>query len=167
MRKKTLTKVPGRKKHYVEFLFPGTFFSETSEKRISSWSIKRATTMARKVKERYEVLPYGFRFHTYLEADPVQVEGHRMKVERKRLKSSGVHYITGTIRTAEEILEGTDPDEAILRSNVRCNNISAVIVNENSCRVSQSFEKDDVLVDGDGEVLQKGLRRLKRRKETA
>jgi hypothetical protein len=87
-----------------------------------------------------------------------------LKVEAKALRRSGIYFITGTIQTAEEVLAGTDPKEEILRSNVRANKIPAIIINTNSYRATMPFEADSVLVDWEGNVLQKGLKGLGRKK---
>jgi len=144
--------------HYVEFFSPGTFMSESTRKKIDAWSPTLACSLAKKIKERHGATPYGFRFVTMLEAKPVEVEGgEKMDVLPKQVKNSGIYFITGTIRTAEEVLAGTDPEENILRSNVRCNNIPAVIENCNSYKSTMPFEKQDLLVDWDGNILRQGV----------
>jgi hypothetical protein len=142
--------------HYVEFMSPGTLFSETSVRKIASWDAKKACTMAKKIEERHGASPYGFRFFTMREAGPVKTDAGDMKVEPQKVRQSGIYFITGTVRTAKEVLAGADPEEKILRSNVEINRIPAVIENCNSYKSTLPFEKDDVVVDWAGKVVLRG-----------
>jgi len=161
---KKAVKVRGRKIHYAEFLSPGTFISECSEVKLSAWDVKEAVEKAKGIKERYGATPYGFRFLTRLEAGPVKAGKTRLKVEAKDLRRSGIHFITGEIRTAAQVLAGKGKDEEILRFNVKANKLPAIIVNRNSYLATMEFQKDSVLVDWEGNVLQKGLKGLGRKK---
>lgn len=126
-------------KHYVVFMSPGTFFSETTEEEIDSWDVDKAVEMARGIKERYDARPYGFQFATR-ERGPDDFDS-------KQTKRSGTYWLGGKIFTAAEILAGTDLAEEILRSNVRINKIKKIIVNTNSWKFTAPFEKDDVFLD--------------------
>lgn len=55
------------RKHFVEFISPGTLFSESSTKRIDSWDTAVAIEMASEVTERYGAKPYGFQFKTLID----------------------------------------------------------------------------------------------------
>ena len=52
------------KKHFVIFMSPGTFVSETTEKLVESWDVEEAKRLARDIKERHGATPYGFYFVT-------------------------------------------------------------------------------------------------------
>jgi len=144
-----------KKKHFVTFYSPGTMFSEENEVEIESWDACKATKMANDITQRHGAKPYGFKFSTKLITDLV-VDGEEFEVKPKTVKSSGIHYITGGIRTAEEILRGTDPKEDVLRTNVKCNEIPAIIENCNSYKATMPFYKEDILLDKDGNVVLRG-----------
>lgn len=126
-------------KHFVEFLSPGTFFSETSRKEIAGWDVEAATAMAVEIVERHGARPYGFRFVTRSRGPD--------DLDARDTDRSPVYYLGGTIRTADEVLSGTDPKEEILRSNVRSNNVKRIIVNDNSWRFTAILNDDDVVLD--------------------
>jgi hypothetical protein len=152
--KKAVKKV-GEKKHFVTFYSPGTFTSETRTVPIKSWDTKEAVRIAKGVKERHAATPYGFRFDTRLTVPPVRLGKHRLEVTPKTLKTSGMYFITGIVRTAASILKGTDPEEATLRSNVECNKIPAIVENNNSWKFTAPFERNDAVLDEEGNVLLK------------
>ncbi len=142
-----------QEKHYAEFFSPGTFVSETSVLPMETEDPKEAVARWNTITERYGAKPYAFQLFTQLHHDDVD----DFKCRPKELRRSGMYFLGGTIRTAEEILAGTDPKEDILRSNVRCNDISAVVTNTNSFKSTHSFQKDDVVVHPDtGDVLFRG-----------
>jgi len=143
-------------RNYVVFYSPGTVVSEETSKPIEEWDVKVAVKMAMKITERHGATPYGFRFERYKEVDPMTVEGTKFKVEPKKVAESGVYFITGEIRTAAQVLAGTDPREDILRSNVEINKIKVVVTNKNSFMYTGIFYKDDFVVDLDGEIIVKG-----------
>jgi hypothetical protein len=126
-------------RHFVEFLSPGTFVSETTEKPIDSWNVDVAVRMAADICERYNARPYGFRFITRGRKDD--------ELDSRVLDRSGIYYLGGVVRTADEVLAGTDPDERILRSNVESNGFKRIIVNDNSWRFTTALRDDDVVLD--------------------
>lgn len=139
-----------KEKHYAEFFSPGTLFAETSVLPMETEDPKEAVAKWRNISERYGAKPYAFQLFTNLEHD--DVDG--FKCRPKEIRRSGYYFLGGTIRTAAEVLAGTDEKESILRSNVRCNEISAVVTNTNSYRSTQPFRKDDLVVHPDtGDVL--------------
>lgn len=125
--------------HFVEFLSPGTFVSEVTRRAVESWNVDEAVGMARDVIERHAATPYGFRFTTRSRAAD--------ELDSKVTNTSGVYYLGGKIRTAEEILAGTDPSEAILRSNVEINGIKRVIVNDNYWRFTAELRDEDTVLE--------------------
>lgn len=125
-------------KHFVQFLSPGTFVSEVSEREIPEWNVDLAQAMAINITERYNAKPYGFRFITRSRSET--------DLDSTITDHSGIYYLGGTIYTKEEILAGTDPKEEILRSNVRSNNIARVVVNTNSWKVTMPLRDEDVVL---------------------
>jgi hypothetical protein len=125
-------------KHYVEFISPGTFFPETTLKEVDSWDVKKAEKMARKINERYNSKPYGFRFVT---------RGRGEKdLDSKVIKTSPTYYIDAIEISAAEILAGTRKDETILRDNVRINDIKRLVTNGPNSKTYKFFLP---LQDGD------------------
>ena len=126
-------------KHFVTFYSPGTFVPEERTMPIDSWNEQEAVKMARGIVERHSAKPFGFRFTTRARGDN--------DLDSKVVDKSGMYYLGGTIRTADEILAGTDPKEDTLRFNVRVNGIKRVIVNDNSWRHTAALEDADVVLD--------------------
>jgi hypothetical protein len=125
-------------KHFVEFLSPGTFFSESTIKEIESWDVNTAIKMSKKITERYNAKPYGFRFFTRYRGPE--------DLDSEIIKKSGIYFLGGKIETYDEVVKRNDPKESTLRSNMRINNIDRVIVNTNSFKIILPFGKNDVLV---------------------
>lgn len=126
-------------RHFAVFMSPGTFAPETTERPIDSWDPKVAMDMARTVRERYNATPFGFYFTT-------RTRGPN-DLDSKVTATSHRYYLGGTIRTAEDVLAGTDPAEDILRFNVRANHIKRLLVNDNSWRFTTELKDDDVVLD--------------------
>ena len=126
-------------RHFVEFLSPGTFVSESSELPIDSWNVDVAVKMAADICERHGARPYGFRFTTRGRKDN--------ELDSRVIDKSGIYYLGGSVETAEEILARNDPKEEILRSNIRCNDYKRIITNTNSWRFTTALNADDVVLD--------------------
>lgn len=126
-------------KDFVVFMSPGTLFHETTEREVDGWNVEAATNMARGITERHGATPFGFYFIT-------RSRGPN-DLDSKVSKKSGRYYLGGTIRTADEVLAGTDPSEEILRSNVRANRIKRILVNDNSWRFTTGLNDDDTVLD--------------------
>jgi hypothetical protein len=126
------------KKHFVEFLSPGTFVSESTSREIPSWDVDTAVKMSQSIAERHNSKPYGFRFITR--------EQGIEDLDSKVTKTSGIYFLGGKIETIEEIEKRNDPDEKILRSNMRNNGYDRVIVNTNSWKITLPFTDQDHLV---------------------
>ncbi len=146
-----------RTEHRVEFLSPGTFMSEATSKAIREWDSVEAVAMSKGIEERHGATPYGFRFKTYITHDPIP-DGHGdfLKVEPKVVAKSGIYYITGTIRSIEQVVADDIADEMILRSNMLCNHVAYIICNTNSYRTTMEFEAEDYVVDLDGKIVARG-----------
>jgi len=126
-------------KHFVVFLSPGTFVSETSQKPIDSLDVAVASEMARSIKERHNATPYGFQFVTRSRG-PDDLDSH----ETAR---SHIYWLSGTVETADEILARDNPNEHILRANIRCNGFKRIITNTNSWKFTAPLNDDDVVLD--------------------
>ena len=127
------------KQHFVEFYSPGTFVAETTTKPIESWDIGQAVEMSKAIVERYRARPYSFRFITRERADD-ELDSH---VSVK----SGMYYLGGRIETREEVEARNDPNERILRDNMRANRYERIVVNDNSWRWTQPLNDDDMVLD--------------------
>lgn len=131
--------MPKVQKHFVTFFSPGTFTAETSSLPIDSWDVEKAKEMAHDVVERYGATPFGFQFNTRTRGDA--------DLDSKQSAQSPFYHLGGKIETRAEIEARNDPKEDILRSNMRCNDIDRVIVNDNSYRSVRPLGKDDVILD--------------------
>ncbi len=142
----------------MTFMSPGSFFDETSTKPIESWDTKTAVAMASAVTERYGSRPYGFRFSTGIISDDVpDGEGGYMKVQPKQVADTGVYYIDGRLRTAEDVIADDKQGEMALRSNMRINHIAIVCETTNGYRHTAEFgERDSVVSSSTGSVTARG-----------
>ena len=126
-------------KHFVTFYSPGTFVHETTTKEIASWDVEQAKVMARDVVERYAAKPFGFQFTTRSRGPD--------DFDSSETARSPFYYLGGKVYTLVEIEARNDPDEKILRSNMRSNGYDRVIVNENSYRSTHPLNEGDVVLD--------------------
>ena len=126
-------------KHFVTFLSPGTFVAEQTEKPIDLWDVPTARKMAKRIKERYGAMPYGFYFTT-------RARGPN-DLDSKVIKRSGTYYLHAKVETLAEIEARNDPQEEILRSNMRINGWDRVVTNMEGWRWTQPLQKDDVVLD--------------------
>lgn len=128
-------------KHFVQFLSPGTFVSEMTEKPIDAWDIETAVLMAAEITERHGAKPYGFRFTTRGRGPD--------DLDSKQTARSGVYYLGGKIETLAEVEARNDPDERILLSNMRANGYDRIVVNTNSWRFTAGLNAGDVVLNPD------------------
>lgn len=126
-------------KHFVEFLSPGTFVSESTTKEISEWSVIKASEMATKIKERHGAIPYGFRFLTR--------ERGEQDLDSKVIDTSGIYYLGGKVLTLEQVKARKDPKDSILISNMEINKIDRIIENTNSYKITLPLGKKDTVLD--------------------
>jgi hypothetical protein len=144
-------------RHYVTFASPGTFFHETSTLPIERWDPRLAVTMAERVVERHGARPYGFKFETRLESDPVSDgRGGTLRVEPKTIRKSAFHHLGGTVETLAEVEARALPSERVLCANMRNNHWPLIVVNTNSYRSVQPFRETDLIVDASGEIVERG-----------
>ena len=127
------------KKHFVNFYSPGTFVSEVSEKEIDSWDVEQAMEMARSIKERHGATPFGFKFVTRSRGEN--------DLDSKVTDTSNMYYLGGTVRHLDFVILENKPDEQTLIWNMKMNGWDRVIENNNSWKITQPLEKDDVVLD--------------------
>ncbi|MGB7324487.1 MAG: hypothetical protein WBD31_06420 [Rubripirellula sp.] len=125
-------------KHFVTFVSPGTFVPETTTKDIESWDVDKAVEMAKEVNERYNATPYSFHFTT---------RSNNGELDSKETARSCNYFLGGEVQTREQIEARNDPEESILRSNLRSNGIERVVVNTNSWKVTLPLNEDDVVLE--------------------
>lgn len=106
------------KKHFVEYLSPGTFVSEVSNREVASWSVPDAIKMMGEIVERHGARPYGFRFYTMSRGED--------DLNASRTARSHIYFVNCDVLTAEEILADDDPRFATMRANVLGNGIKRV-----------------------------------------
>lgn len=138
------------KQHFVTFYSPGTFVAETTDKPIDSWDVDKAKEMAHEVVERYGATPYGFRFTTYSRGPK--------DLNSKQSAKSPLYHLGGRVETFAQVEARNDPKEDVLRSNMRCNDISKVVINDNSYRSTQPLGKDDVVLDWEPRAKRKAAK---------
>lgn len=126
-------------KHFVEFLSPGTFVSESTVKDIAAWDVDAAKMMAGDIHERYGARPYGFRFLTRTRGPD--------DLDSKVSARSGIYYLGGTVRSLADVKRDNLPDEDILRFNMEANGYGRIVTNDNSWRFTAPLADDDVVLD--------------------
>lgn len=131
-----MTKV---EKHFVTFFSPGTFVAETTERPIDSWDVEKAMEMAHDIIERHGATPYGFQFTTRARGDA--------DLDSKQSAQSPLYHLGGRIETLADVEARNDPNDAVLRSNMRCNDIAKVVINDNSYRSVRPLGETDVVLD--------------------
>ena len=142
------------RKHFVQFLSPGTFVSETTTKPIEDWDVVEACRLAKSIEERHGAKPYGFEFITKLVGEAVDDgEGGKLEVMPREVERSGTYFITGDLLFYHK---ATGHDLRILRENMRCNRCPVCIENGNSYRHTSQFNESDCIVDWDGSVIRRG-----------
>jgi hypothetical protein len=125
--------------HFVTFYSPGTFVSEETTKPISEWNVSTAKRMAHRIKERYGATPHSFRFSTRTRK--------ASDLDSKVSARSPLYWLGGRIETRAEVEARNDPNEEILRSNMRSNKIERVVINDNSWRFTAPLGETDIVLD--------------------
>ncbi len=126
-------------KHFVTFLSPGSFVHEESTKPIASWETDAAVKMSREVVERYGAKPFAFYFTTRSRQED--------DLDSAISDRSNTYFLGGKIETIEEVELRNDPEERILRSNMRNNGWNRIVVNTNSFKIIQPLRDGDVVLD--------------------
>lgn len=130
--------------HKVTFFSPGTFCSEQNIEDIDSWDKEEALERAKNITQRYGAKPYAFQFHTY---KVVKLAG--WEVKPKLVSESKLFYFNGRLTSYEEVVARNDPEENILRDNMRWNKIDYIVesIDPNNYKWTFEFnpEKDELL----------------------
>jgi hypothetical protein len=124
--------------HYVTFLSPGTFCSETTVREVESWDVNAAVDMSRTIIERHGAKPFGFIFTT---------EEFDSNCNRREVKRSGCHYLGGRLLSLSQIEARNDHNDSILISNMKSNGYDTVIENTNSLKSVLPFRDGDILIN--------------------
>ena len=127
------------KKHYVTFLSPGSFVSETNTVEVDEQDIDSAIELSRSIIQRYGAKPYGFYFTTR-ERGPKDFDS-------KEIDRSGIYYLGGNILTLKQIKKRDRPEDSILISNMECNGWERIIENNNSWRFTAPLNENDEVLD--------------------
>jgi hypothetical protein len=127
--------------HFVRFYSPGTFVSESNTEKIDAWDIDKAVEIAKSIVQRHNARPYGFEFITRGREDG--------ELDSKVISRSAMYHLGGKIETLEELEARNDPEEKILRNNMRSNKWDRVVVNTNSWKWTSPLEGNDIVLDVD------------------
>jgi hypothetical protein len=130
---------PAMQQHFVTFYSPGTFVAEDTTKPILAWNVDDAVALAALITERHNAKPYGFRFTTRSRAGD--------ELDSKVVAKSPMHYIGGRVETLAEVEARNDPDERILRANMRSNGYSRIWRSTHGWQWTQPLGEEDVVVD--------------------
>ncbi len=109
------------KRHFVEFMSPGTFVCEVTTRPIETWDVEVAVKMAEDIVERYNATPFGFRFITR-ERGMEDLDSHITS-------RSGMYYLEGRIDRVADIEARARDDERTLLLNMKVNGWDEVFVN--------------------------------------
>jgi hypothetical protein len=139
--------------YYILFLSPGTFVSETNREKVprADHNVEHALELAKGIVQRYGAKPYAFRFETK-RCEETMSNGKVCRSEPE-VTSSGLHYIDGEVLTLDDIAD--TEQNAILRSNMRCNDYPAVVRTCNGYMHHAPLGRDDVVLHGD-DIVAKG-----------
>lgn len=124
------------KKHFVTFYSPGTLVVESTTKEIDSWNVSKAIEMSKDIKERYNAVPYGFKFTT-------RSRGPN-DLDSKVTSESCMYFINCEVVTLEALIRENNPEDSILISNMRNNGYDRVARTISGWKWAQPFEEDDV-----------------------
>lgn len=117
----------------------GFFLSEVDDFYVSYSKLDDLESICKLVRKRYGNMAFGFR-----RLRPV---GHQPFGRDDEYLDPGWIYICGgKVESAKEVLSRDDPKEEVLRSNIRCNKIAAIL----KTPVGKTFQfdpKKDIVLD--------------------
>lgn len=125
-------------RHFVTFYSPGTFVPEQTTQEIGDWNVDEAVTRARGIKERHGATPYCFRFSTRRRGPD--------DLDSKQAATSGFYFLGGRVLTLADVELRNDPSDRVLISNMRNNDITRVVENTNSWKVTVPLRDNDVVL---------------------
>ena len=99
---------------WVEYFIPGSFFSETEEKQLTTGSLTEA--MASIPRNAY-----GFRLYEVVELSGILENGETI-VQKKRQNESGMYYPGATVYTQDTV-----PNIGFVQDNMRGNRWAHVV----------------------------------------
>lgn len=139
--------------HRIEFRCPGTFVDEHVTRIVEkeNLTIEHAVEIFDDMVARYNAKPYGFFLVTEVHGE-FERDG-KVFTSPAEISRSGLHFINGEVKTLADI---PDTDENnILRSNMQCNDIPAVVETRNSYKHTGELGKRDVVLQGT-EIIARG-----------
>ncbi len=116
-------------KYYVEYSFPGSFFSNYETKEMEHCSVL--------AEEKAPDGSYAFKFFTVEESEDGSLTGHRKPV-------GGIYYLSGARTYTLPELKASFPNEEILIGNMECNNWKKLV--KTKLGNYQPFNKEDVIL---------------------
>ena len=125
--------------HFVTFYSPGSFVAEESHRPVESWDVEAAIAMARGIKERYNAVPYGFRFTTRSRGPE--------DLDSRESARSPFYWLGGRIETLAEVKARATEKDSILVANMECNSYDRIITNTNSWKWTQPLGTDDIVLE--------------------
>ena len=122
------------RKTYIEFLYPGSFFNESSTQKVKTRDVSKV-----KVPKN----AFGFKFFDILSV-VVDTDGKKVQLTSEQTNVSPMYYYGGKLYTVAE-LKREFPNNYILVSNIEGNGYKKAIL----CRTGnwQPFRKTDIFVE--------------------
>lgn len=124
---------------FCTYYSPGTLFLEESRFEVETMDNLAACAVRAKegVKERHGAKPFAFRF----------TDGNGKSL-------SGLYYLTGKVIRRDDVPD--DKEHSIMRSNMDDPEQCVVVENTNSYKHVSHFSEEDVVLDWDGNIIQRG-----------
>jgi len=123
---------------FCTYYSPGTFFLEQSRFEVETRDLAACAARAKEgVKERHGAKPFAFRF----------TDGNDKSL-------SGLYYLTGKVIRRDDVPD--DKDHSTMRFNMNDPERCVVVENINSFKHVSHFSEEDVVVDWDGNIIQRG-----------
>lgn len=121
-------------KHIVTFKSPGTFVNESTDQDIPSWDVEEAVRRAKLIRERYHAQPFAFYFKT------LDLENNKV------IRKSANYFLGGKILSLLDIVRRNNPEDKILISNMRINQIEAVVQTHSPYLSTNPLREGDVVL---------------------
>lgn len=147
------------KQDFVCFESPGTVVSEGEDKKISSWDVDKAVSIAVDIHARYGARPYGFRFKTK--------EFREKEFRIVEIAKSCFYFLGGTVVTQEQVEAAVNEDGSLIltsnpvinhlaqhkqrlsniRWNLTHNSYDRIVINNNSYVSCLPAYPEDIVLD--------------------